>query len=208
MTILRFIVAGLVVGILAINSGKPSNLNDINLVNDPDEYYLMNPNAYNASSAMFIIITVSFTGLAFAVPYLKSHFKILRLEASAGLHSTLAGYLSAAVIELPIVTLAALCLGGCIHGFMQLSVNRVYIYGTVVSVILTGYSLAAACGCWASSPFQATFSFAASSVLLIVFSGYLQPLCDMNVVWKWAVNFQLHALCLPEPHDPGVRPRD
>jgi hypothetical protein len=193
MSVLRFFVAGLIIGFLCYQAASPKHINNTDLVNDPDNNNLNNPFAYDSASAMFMVIAISLTGTcqgallglwhqnltdmlltgnSFAVPYMQSHYRILSLENNAGLHSMAAAYASVVIAEFPIVLTAAICLGGILHLLMSIVVkNAIYYYLTVFVVMLTGYSLAAACSCWCSTPASAFMWYARIAVICMLFTG-------------------------------------
>ena len=195
MSLIRLILAGLIIGLLSFRCGSLGNIDNTDLVNDPNNNNLNNPDAYNVASAIFLVVALSFTGIAFALPYMQSNYHILALEVEAGLHSTLSGYVSVLMVEIPIVIIASCCLGGLLQALMALTVDSFLYYFIVCMVVLCGHALASASACWSSSPVAATVWFARWAVVCTVTTGFLQtiPFLPAFLPWITSISFTRYA---------------
>lgn len=179
----RFIIAGFVIGILAFAEG--SNLSNVQLI---DGNGLLDPGAYNVTSALFILIAMSVVGVSFAVPYMFASAQILKNEVNLGLHSTLSTWLCLLLTDMPMFLMGSLAVAIIVFFMLDLQCQAPTFFGSILLVTLAGYSLASACAIWSRSSSMATFVFAFYGACSLVFSGYLEPITLLPGMWPWAAN--------------------
>ena len=185
MSLFRYLLVGFIVGILGYNDGSNDKINKRDLVSDPNSG-LVNYSAYNVTSALFIMVAMSVVGCSFAVPYMHGNIRLLKLEVAAGLHRTISSWFSIVAVEIPAFIIASFCMSGVVRAFLNVDCSLPTYYGTVVLVMLSGYSVASACAAWCSTPAMATFWFGVWTILCIIFTGFLQPIPDLPGMWPWA----------------------
>ena len=179
----RFVIAGFVIGVLAFAQGK--NLETSQLI---DSNGLVDPAAYNISSALFILVAMSVVGVSFAVPYMYASAKILKNEINLELHSTLSTWLCLLLTDMPMFLLGSIAVSTIVFFMLHLQCKAQTFFGSILIVTLAGYSLASACAIWSRSTSMATFVFAFYGACSLVFSGYLEPIILLPGMWPWASN--------------------
>eukprot|EP01034_Spumella_vulgaris_P022154 gene22154-28261_t len=184
MGLFRFMLAGIIIGALVYNAGSKLDAQDLLVYSDG----LENDNAYNVTSAMFVLVAMSVVGTAFAVPYLHANAYLLKFEVASGLQTTLASWLSLVLIDIPMYIVAAIIIGAVVYNMISIQGSSVNFFGTIFMVTLTGYSLAAVCAIWFRSKTMATFVFSLLASFCLLFTGYLQFVPQLPYMWEWAAN--------------------
>lgn len=181
MSLFRFFIAGIVIGVMAFHSAKGSNLSVPSLLGDDDvvgggSSGVVSSYAYNVTSVLFLITIMSVVGTAFTIPHMFANARILKMEVYAGLHTTLSTWLMLLSVDMPLFLAAAIVLGGLVWLLLGFTGSCTLFLGTVVLTTLSGYTLALACSILCDSVEKALFWFALWGVINIIFTGYLQPI--------------------------------
>eukprot|EP01038_Epipyxis_sp_PR26KG_P004858 gene4858-6808_t len=184
MGLFRFMIAGVIIGCLVLSVGN--NINNIDLVDDSTN--LIDSNAYDVSSAMFVVVAMSLTGTAFAVPYLHSNTLQLKFEVASGLQSTLASWLSLVLIDIPLYLFAAAIVGAIVFSMIRVQGPTFLLYVTILVTTVIGYSLACVCAIWFHSRGLASFVFSIIASVCLIFSGFLQTLPNLPGLLPWATS--------------------
>ena len=179
----RFIIAGFVIGVLAFLQGN--NVTTVQLI---DSNGLVDPGAYNVTSALFILVAMSVVGVSFAVPYMFASAQILKNEVNLGLHSTISTWFCLLFTDMPMFLMGSVAVSTIVFFMLGLQCSAHTFFGSILIVTLAGYSLASACAIWSTSSAMATFVFAFYGACSLVFSGYLEPVTLLPGMWPWAAN--------------------
>lgn len=184
MSFLRFLFAGLIMGILAYKDGE--NIDSLISVN-PTNGIVSNV-AYNVTSVLFFVVSLSVFGVSFAIPHMHANAQILRKEVLSGLHATFSTWLTLILIEMPVFIISSLLVGGLVWLMVSFQGSSTSYFFAIMISTLTGYSLASACAIWSKSSARATFTYAFLGGLNLVFTGYIQKIPQISPLWEWATN--------------------
>lgn len=176
----RFIAVAILIGSLVYNDG-----NDISSKDVIDENGMTNSYAYNITSAVFIVVTLSLIGTAFAVPYLHSNMWQLKFEVASGLQGTVSSWCSLVLIDIPMYLVAATIISGVVFYMINIPGSSNSFFGIVLMATLAGYSLAAVCAIWIQSRQAAMIIFTAIGAFSLLFSGYFQVIPLLPLAWHW-----------------------
>jgi ABC-type multidrug transport system ATPase subunit len=184
MSFLRFLFAGLIVGILVYGDGE--SLDSIISVNPTNG--VVNDVAYNVTSVLFFVVSLSVFGVSFAIPYMHANAQILRKEVLSGLHTTFSVWITLVLIEMPVFIISSMVVGGLIWLMVSFQGPATSYFFAIMISTLTGYSLASACAVWSRTASRATFIYAILGGLNLVFTGYIQQIPQLPPLWEWATN--------------------
>lgn len=187
MTIIRFMVVSVVIGILAVNDGN--RIDKDNLVHNSDN--LVVKGAYNITSLLFFIVAMSVAGVSFAVPFLHRNVAIQKKEVKAGLYTTTAAIVSGVLIDVPVLIVMACIYAAVVRQMLSLSLSSFDVdgyYSSIILVTLSGYSLANLSAVWCSTENIASFFFAFFGAFSVIFTGYQQHIPQLPGVWPWATS--------------------
>lgn len=188
MSIVRYLLAGLLIGAMSAYDGN--HLDDNNLTTSNNG--LVNSFAYNSTSVLFLIAVMSIIGTSFSVTYIFSSVHNLKREVEDGLYRTASGYIAMVLVDFLMYLIASILFGAAIISMLgipsSLSINNFLssYFSVVVLVSLSGYSLAALCAVWSSSQATSVHYFSLFGFFCIIFTGYLQHIQDLPFGWEWA----------------------
>ena len=189
MGVLRFVAAGVILGLSSLNAGQEVDYTDDNGRFNNDD--LLNDDSFSVTSTLFFVVTVTLLGLAFAVPYMNSHFRMINMEIEAGIFHPISAWVALLVHDIPSQLAGCMFLGLVIRLFLGLQGDAAAYYSAVALSALAAVSLASALAVSHRSAYEATRWYISLSALMLVFAGYLQYISEMPVALQWLSDLSL-----------------
>lgn len=187
MSVMRFLLAGVIVGSSAFNDG--TRLNDKNLVTSSSG--VIDTNAYNVTSAMLCLACMLLLGIAPTVAFMHSYAAILKEDVASGLLRTVSCWISVIIFDIPLCLLGAVLMSVCLYIMVDLQGHMYDFFATTIVAMLAGYSLAAVCAVWLPTPQVATAVFTVAGTFFIAVAGYFRYVGDIPSVLYWATSISL-----------------
>jgi ABC-type multidrug transport system ATPase subunit len=180
----RLIIAGLLIGLFVMNNGRKLEDNDDEIFYSGND--LVTYQAYNTTSVMFILASISIVGTAFAIIILHTNIRIMKYEIDSGLHHTVSCWLSLVLVDLPVYLLASVILATIVWALLGNYKNHYHTYiGIMVLITIAGYSLALAVVVYSKTSSAAMLYYSFYGSFSILFTGFLQTIPDLPGLWSW-----------------------
>jgi ABC-type multidrug transport system ATPase subunit len=184
--VIRFMVSGIILGLSALNAGDDAAYMedddvDFKLGNDD----IINDDSFSVTSTLFFMVTVTLLGLTFSVPYMNSHFRMIKSEIVSGIYHPISAWVAIMILDIPSQLAGSLFLGLVIRLFLGLNGEAPAYFSAVVLCALAGISMASAVAAAFQSAYQATQVYMSITAVMMLFAGYLQYIPDMPAAFAW-----------------------
>ena len=181
MCVMRFVVSGLLLGAMSFSAGDDAG------EDEGDDFY--NEDSFGIASTLFAIVLINVLGLGLSVPFIHSHFRLLKTEIAAGIYNPLSAWCALVVHEVPLQVAGSLFLALVVRMCLQLEDNAGAYYWAVCLCALCAASLAAVVAGVSPSGYRAAQAYMTCASLICLFCGYLRPIPDMPTVFQWLTDF-------------------
>lgn len=184
--VIRFIVSGIILGLSALNAGDDAAYmedDDANFKLGNDD--IVNDDSFSVTSTLFFVVAVTLLGLTFSVPYMNSHFRMIKSEIVSGIYHPISAWVAIMILDIPSQLVGCLFFSLVIRLFLDLSGDAPAYFSAVVLCALAGISLASAVAVAFQSAYLATQVYMSITAVMMLFAGYLQYIPDMPAAIAW-----------------------
>ena len=183
MVLIRFIVSGFILGAMSYSAGDDAGEEEA----FNDDFY--NEDSLAVASTLFAIVLINVMGLGLSVPFINSHYRMLKSEISSGIYTPISAWCALFIHEVPLQVVGAMLLAVVVRLFLQIEDNAKVYYGAVFLCALCSSSLAVAIAGISKSAYRSAQLYLTWASVICLFCGYLRTIPDMPEVFQWLTDF-------------------